>query len=168
MESTLVLRELEQIGPQVEALFRRSFEGRAAPRVPRHYVAFLRATQETFGYIHYHPFEPGVYLCGGLCVDASLYRRLGSAERDALRKQGSLSRWLIRESTAALEDRRAVFAFTGNTLSRRDALALGYVSTAPYLHLFSRARRHLLVQWHATGEEDRKALVRRVASGGPF
>jgi hypothetical protein len=141
----------------IDALFRRSF-GSAAPREPLHFVA--RAADGTVAaYVHYIGFKPGVYLCGGLCVAPRAYRALSPGARRQVAQAGSLSRWLLARSIAALEAKRAVFAFTGDARSRRDVLALGFEPAAgPYL----------VVQWHAAPREDRAGLVAVVATLGPF
>ena len=51
-----------------------------------------------------------------------------------------------------------MFAYTGDDRSRRDALALGFVPTGPFL----------LVQWHDLPEPSRAGLVKKVAAQGPF
>ena len=140
-------------------MFRRSFGG-SPPDVPRHFVAIPDSNRGLVaGYIHFRFFEPGVYLCGGLCVDSRIYRHLAAAERDSLAREGSLARWLSRESIAALGPKKAVFAFTGDTRSRRDAMALGFHATT---------YSFLLAQWHDISPAERLAVERRVAANGPF
>jgi hypothetical protein len=140
------------------ALFRRCFRSEP-PEYRRHFVAMRPSDELVAGYIHFTEFERGVYLCGGLCIDARLYRRLSPGERAAIAGRGSLSRWLLDEGIAALGHKRAVFAYTGNILSRRDVFALGFVPAAG---------RFLLVQWHQEPGHSREALVRRVEALGPF
>jgi hypothetical protein len=149
---------MERPDKQVEALFRASF-GTGPPDFPMHYVARWHRDGSVRAYLHYTVHEPGVYLCGGLCVDARLYRQLPVAERATLREAGSLSRWLLRESIAALPGKRAVFAYTGNAASLRDGLALGFTPTP---------HRHLIVQWHGATRGERAAIESRVAALGPF
>lgn len=140
------------------ALFKRSF-GADPPTFPRHFIAFHNANRAVAAYIHFTKFEPGVYLCGGLCVDKSVYRALTKRERAALARRGSLSRWLIEESVDALGPKRAVFTYTGNITSRRDGFAVGCVTAAG---------KYLIVQWHQEPESSREDLVRRVEALGPF
>ena len=153
----------------VADLFKRAFN-RSVPTFPRHFVATLQRDghEELAGYIHFTAFDDGVYLCGGLCIDTRVYRRLTPLERSRVASYGSLSRWLILASTSALGAKRAVFAYTGHTRSRTDAFALGYVPAKSALSFFSRARKYLLVQWHNELDADRVQLVRRVAAHGPF
>jgi len=140
------------------ALFRRCFRSEP-PEYRRHFVAIRPSDELVAGYIHFTEFERGVYLCGGLCIDTRLYRRLSPDERVAIAARGSLSRWLIDESIAALGPKRAVFAYTGNTRSRTDAFALRFVQTE---------NRFLLAQWHDEPAPLRSELVLRVAAHGPF
>jgi hypothetical protein len=153
------LEETAQAGPEAERLFRRKF-GAAPPDFPRHFVARSRGeTPAVAAYIHFTAAAPGVYLVGGLCVDTRIYRTLTREERERVAAAGSLSRWVIERSTRALGARRAVYAFTGNTLSVRDALALGYEPAHG---------KHLYVQWHGEPAAGRAALTERIAQLGPF
>lgn len=152
------VEELAAKDSRVDRLFRRSF-GAPPPEEPRHFGAVHRATRELGGYIHFREERPGVFLLGGLCVDASLYRRLAPAERQAIARAGSLSRWLLGNAIAALGSKRAVFAYTGHAGSRRDCLALGFEpACGPYL----------LVQWHDAPPAERRTLADAIAARGPF
>jgi hypothetical protein len=146
------------LGAFERALFMRSF-GSPPPDYPQHFVARHRATGVPAGYVHYTRHSDGVYLCGGLCVDKGIYRKLTADERRVAKGHGSLSRWLLNESIALLTGKAAVFAYTGNLLSVRDGLASGFVST-----------RHprLIVQWHAAPREEQPRLVAAIAAIGPF
>lgn len=154
------VRELHAPDERVDALFRRSF-GTPAPREPRHFVATHRrgAREHVVAYIHFTEWRPGVYLCGGLCVDERVYRTLTAPERSVVAARGSLSRWLSDEAISALPAKIAVFAYTGNTRSRRDAAAIGFVPLdVP----------NLFVQWHGFDSDQQGPLVRAVAELGPF
>jgi hypothetical protein len=159
------VQEIERPDGAAIELFERAFKS-PAPTEPRHFVAILRRKgdrgigRRIGGYIHFIRFEDGVFLCGGLCVDSRLYKTLSRDERAAIAREGSLSRWLISNSIAALGRTTAVFAYTGDKRSRSDALAVGFIlAEAPFL----------LVQWHdALPESSRAALVSRVAAHGPF
>jgi len=142
------------------SLFRRAFGG-DPPSEPRHFVAIFREgiANRVVGYVHFSSFEPGIYLCGGLCVDSRTYRKLSGAQRAEVAARGSLSRWLLSESIAGLGAKEAVFAYTGDPRSRRDVMALGFVPTqSPYL----------LVQWHSSNLDARPSMVERVNALGPF
>ena len=148
------MREVAAPDARAAALFRRAF-GSAHPDFPRHFVAERDGV--VAGYVHFTQQEPGVFLVGGLCVDATLYRRLAKPEREAVGASGSLSRWILSRAIDSLGAKRAVFAYTGNTMSRRDTRALGFEpASGPYL----------LAQWHE-GPRD-AALLARIAALGPF
>jgi hypothetical protein len=159
------VQEIERPDSASIELFQRAFKS-PPPMEPRHFVAILHRNDDREnghrigGYIHFSRFEDGVFLCGGLCIDSRVYRTLQRDERVEIARQGSLSRWLSLKSIAALGHTKAVFAYTGDPRSRRDALALGFVATqAPFL----------LVQWHETVPDDsRAALIARVDAHGPF
>jgi hypothetical protein len=154
------VREISRADPGASALFQRAF-GAPPPDFPRHFIATLAAdgAERVVAYIHYTEFDAGVYLCGGLCVDSRAYRALDAPRRGEIARRGSLSRWFIDQSIAALGQIRAVFAYTGDVRSRRDAFALGYEPTES---------KFLLVQWHAEPLATRPSLVARVAAHGPF
>jgi len=154
------LAELPRPDAEVERLFRRLFRA-PAPDYPRHFVAYHSegADRRLAAYVHYTAPEPGVFLIGGLSVDASIYRRLSPEQREAVAREGSLSRWLLEESITALEGKRAIFAYTGDTRSRRDIEALGFARAAGAF---------LWVQWHAEPGEARAALIARIEALGPF
>lgn len=152
------LEQLSHVDSQVNVLFQASF-GSAPPDFPLHFVARWGADGSVRGYVHYTRHEPGVYLCGGLCVDARPYREMSKEDRALLKDAGSLSRWLLRHSIERLPDKKAVFAYTGNTMSIRDGLASGFVDTG---------HRHLIVQWHGAVPPERPALLERIAALGPF
>ena len=152
------VRELEHPAPAAP-LFRRSF-GAEPPSIPRHFVAVPRFdADQVSAYVHFRECEPGVYLCGGLCVDTRVYRRMSAQTRTQLKSAGSLSRWLSDTSIGMLGRKRAVFAYTGNVRSRRDAFALGFELTG---------HPHLLVQWHDEPQAKRGELLSDVARLGPF
>jgi peptidoglycan/xylan/chitin deacetylase (PgdA/CDA1 family) len=153
----LALREVATLDDDVADLFRRSF-GSDPPDFPRHFVA-RDPDGQVVGYVHFTQQEPEVFLVGGLCVDFRAYRRMSNGERDVVALEGSISRWILSESIAALGSKRAVFAYTGNTMSRRDVLALGFVPASG---------RYLLVQWHGEPAGERPPLVSRITAAGAF
>ncbi len=155
--------ELEEVGSPdalLTQLFMRSFGG-APPSEPAHFAAFYceGRRRTACAYVHQTKYSPGVFLVGGLCVDTSLYRRMPPTVRRQIGEHGSLSRWLLARSIELLGPKRAVFAYTGSVLTRRDCDALGFISAAG---------PNLLVQWHDEPEVERKGLVRSVAALGPF
>lgn len=154
-----VLREVRAPDERVAALFHKVFRS-PPPDFPRHFVA-LRGTEadaRLAGYIHFTAWQPGVFLCGGLCVDPSVYRHLTKEERGSVGEAGSLARWITDQSIRLLGPKRAVFAYTGDTRSRRDGFAIGSVPVG----------RHLIVQWHEEPLEARDALVEQVDALGAF
>jgi hypothetical protein len=156
----VTVREVHGLTPEIKTLFERSFRI-PAPDFPRHFVAMVDTKQgeRLGGYVHYVEYEKGVFLIGGLCVDSRVYRLLPADHRAHIASHGSLCRWLSDESIAALGPKRAVFAYTGDTSTRRDAFALGFAETPS---------PHILVQWHGEPEATREALIRRIEARAPF
>lgn len=143
---------------EIRHLFLVSFDS-SPPETPRHFIARYRRTGEVCGYVHYTEYLPYVFLCGGLCIKRSTYRHLSRKEREVVTRHGSLSRWLLNESISRLEPNWAVFAYTGNTASKRDGIASGFVETSC---------QHLIVQWHDAPGEERVRLIESVSVVGPF
>lgn len=139
-------------------LFSTSF-GAKPPEIPFHFIARHRRTGDVCGYIHYTEQMPGVYLCGGLCIDKMVYRRLSAAEKGVVARHGSLSRWLLNKSIAKLPRKSAIFAYTGNIMSRRDGLATGFLETR---------NPRLIVQWHGAPDSARAGLIESISRLGPF
>jgi hypothetical protein len=154
-----VVERVDDPDARIDALFAKCF-GAAAPREPLHFTAVRAGSpRRVAGYVHFLPYKPGIFLCGGLCVDSAIYRTLTPPERERVAQRGSLSRWLSEQSIALLESKQAVFAYTGDARSRRDAAALGFEpARAP----------HLFVQWHQAPAADRGGMVEDVARLGPF
>ena len=153
------LEELERADARADALFRKSFHA-PAPDIPRHFVAVHKQQRGLVaGYVHYTVYEPGIFLLGGLCVDPASYRVLKAEERRSIAAEGSLARWLIKRSIERLGPTLAVFGFTGDTRSRRDTRALGFIQAAePFL----------IVQWHSQPLSARPGLIEKIAALGPF
>lgn len=154
------IEEVPAADAQVVALFDRSFKS-PPPDFPRHFVASHRERGRSVvcGYVHHTKLDEGVFLVGGLCIDPSVYRRASPAVRSEIRQHGSLSRLLLARSIELLGEKRAVFAYTGNTMTRRDGEALGFLPAS---------NDYLMVQWHEEPPERQAALVQKVAQLGPF
>jgi hypothetical protein len=159
MSFPFAIEERATVDADIEGIFSRAFHA-PPPSSPRHFVGVHAGEpRRVCAYVHYTAFEPGVYLLGGLCVDASIYKDVSPEVREAVAAKGSLSRWVMEASIAALGPTRAVFAYTGNVMSRRDTDALGFrVARPPYL----------IVQWHDEPAAAREALAERIAKLGPF
>ena len=151
--------EFDRPDERVRALFDKQFHA-PPPDFPRHFVAVLNQNSHAIsGYVHFTAHEPGVFLLGGLCVDSLVYRQLTANDRAIVAAEGSLARWLMKNSIQRLGPLRAVFGYTGDTRSRRDTAALGFVPAAqPYL----------IVQWHQQPFATRAALVEAIVNLGPF
>jgi hypothetical protein len=152
--------ELTTPDADVAALFQHAFKS-PPPDYPRHFIASYRTENRRIicGYVHHLQLEDGLFLVGGLCVDPSFYRRVAPDTRTEIRQHGSLSRWLLAASIGLLGPKRAVFAYTGNTMSRRDCHALGFDSASG---------EYLMAQWHNEPAERRASVIARVAQLGPF
>jgi hypothetical protein len=143
------------------ALFRRKF-GHPLPDFPTHYIATYRETgaAEVVGYVHMTALDE-VRLCGGLCVDETVYRRMSPAALTIVRVAGGIAKLMVAVSTADRGDALASFGYMGNRQSQLIAEDVGYErALAPHIYAF----------WHedATSREMRAASVEKVRKLGPF
>lgn len=129
-------------------LFKLAFNERI-PVTPVHYVAFAQVSPaefETVGYYHVD-YRTEYALVGGLCV-APDYRDKGLGEK--------LSVFVFEQGGA----RKAFFSYTGNPVSARIALRIGYEETA---------HQHLFVRWlNFATDIEKERLIAEVAALGPF
>jgi hypothetical protein len=163
MQRALAVVSVERVDdPSAAAgLFRRKF-GDPLPDFPAHYLATLRDTgvPEIVGYVHMTRHDE-VRLCGGLCVDHAVYRRMGPAALAIVRAAGGIARLMVAVSTADRGDAAASFGYMGNRQSQLIAEDVGYERVvAPYLHAF----------WHAEPMPAgaRAAIVEKVRKLGAF
>lgn len=157
------IEEVADATPFAGELFQRKFK-HPVPDYPRHFVAFYQAaegTRSTIGYVHYLPFE-NVYLCGGMCVDTPMYRKLPKAHMDGIRRAGSLAEYLLRETFEMVGPCAAIFGSVGDATARVVDLRVGFIDTG---------EPHLMVVWRdarTAGETEKQALVRKIAALGDF
>lgn len=163
MERALALVSVQRVAdPQAAApLFRRKF-GHPLPDFPAHYLATYRGAgaAEVVGYVHMTALED-VRLCGGLCVDETVYRRMSPAALAIVRVAGGLARMMVAASTADRCDALASFGYMGNRQSQLIAEDVGYErALAPHIFAF----------WHEEpmAPAVRAALVEKVRKLGPF
>jgi hypothetical protein len=163
MERALAIVSVERVtDPQAAtALFRRKF-GHPLPDFPAHYIATYRESgaAEVVGYVHM-TVQEDVRLCGGLCVDETVYRRMSPAALTIMRVAGGLARMMVAVSTADRGGALASFGYMGNRQSQLIAEDVGYErALAPHIFAF----------WHedSTAPEARAALVEKVRKLGPF
>jgi len=156
----ITIEEVDDAAPLAGALFQRKF-GHPIPDYPRHFVAFHHSPdrpRSVVGYLHYLPHED-VYLCGGMCVDNSAYRRMTTAELSALREAGSLAEFLLRQTFEMVGPCAAIFGSVGDATARNVDLRAGFIDTD---------EPHLMVVWRDAAVEDQPALVAKVKALGAF
>jgi ribosomal protein S18 acetylase RimI-like enzyme len=132
----------------VSHLFRQAFD-QPAPVEPVHYVAFAQLSSTTFevaGYYH-ADYRDDYILLGGLCVEPR-YRNRGIGERLAAAVFDDIG------------DKKAFFSITGNPVTERMVLSMGYEKTS---------QQYLVVKWmKRLSQEDRERFTAEVAALGPF
>ena len=154
------IAEVDDAAPLAGELFLRKFK-HPIPDYPRHFIAFHLAADGARGvaaYVHYLPHD-NVYLCGGMCVDAGLYRRLSAGELSQLRAAGSLDAYLLRKTFDMVGPCAAIFGGVGDATARNVDLRAGFVDTG---------EPHLMVVWRDAAEAEKSALIAKVKALGGF
>ena len=152
--------EVDDVEAAAGDLFRRSFRG-APPDFPRHYIArvTIDGGWRTIGYVHMTPSE-GTYLCGGMCMDERVYRRLPAERRATLKAIGGVAEQMLRYVFADCGDGLAIFGYVGDRRAERVDLRAGFRHTG---------HKHLIVYWpRPLPESEQQALIAKVAAIGPF
>lgn len=146
-------------------LFRRSF-GHEVPTYPRHFVLVFSPPPDlddtrprVVAYVHQSPFDE-VYLCGGMCVDATAYRRFPRRLFDQVKAEGGLATIVTRDSIAMLGASPAVFGHVGEPRARQADLRTGFVDTG---------HEYLMVYWRRElPPTEQRRLIEKAAAHGPF
>jgi hypothetical protein len=146
-------------------LFRRCF-GHPIPDYPRHFVLVYSppsgeedTTPRVVAYVHQLAHEE-LYLCGGMCVDESAYRRMPKWLFRQVREEGGLATIVTRDSMGMLGESPASFGHVGEPRARAADLRTGFVDTG---------REHLMVYWRRElAPAERERCIERIAALGPF
>jgi hypothetical protein len=142
-------------------LFRRRFHC-DPPNYPRHFVAFYRASRETYqaaGYVHYSPYED-CFLCGGLVIDERLYRKIPPEHRKLIRDAGGIAEAMLRSTFARLRDAPAIWGYVGNKQAEAVDLRAGFIHTH---------HQHVMVVWNRElSDQEKKERIERIIAVGPF
>jgi hypothetical protein len=159
--ASLRLQEVTEGSAEAAALFQKSF-GHPLPDMPRHFLLLYQSTDAApvlAAYIHHLQFE-NVYLCGGMCVDAGVYRQMPKQLYQQIKNEGGLATIIARESFSRLGDSVAVFGHVGEPRARQADLRAGFVDTD---------RPHLMVVWRKSlPPDEQKILIDKVEALGPF
>jgi len=157
----LLVEEVSNAEFYIGDLFRRRFGG-DPPGYPRHFVAFYRASRETYqavGYVNYLRHEDCV-LCGGLVIDDRLYRKMAPEHRKLIKEAGGIAEIVLRSSFARLRDFPAIWGYVGNKLAEAVDLRAGFIHTY---------HQHVMVVWnHELSNEEKNARIERIVALGPF
>lgn len=152
--------EVEDAVALAGELFFKKF-GHPVPNYPRHFVAIYAphaGERATIGYVHCLPFE-NTFLCGGMCTDVTVYKKMPRAHRDDIRARGSLAEYLLTTTFTMLGDYAAIFGSVGDATARNVDLRAGFIDTGEL---------HLMVVWGKATETEKPALIRKVWALGAF
>ena len=134
------------------ALFRKSFNSEI-PQFPHHMlVRFIGGNHEEppiVGYVHFTATKD-FYLCGGMCIDATAYKRMDATHRTRIGEAGGITEIMLRACFHDLSDKPAIFGYCGDARAMKVDLRAGFVPTQhPYL----------IVHWKHEISESKKALL---------
>ena len=126
------------------------------------YVALYRWPSglfETVGFCNWIKHGE-VYLEGGMCVEASFYRRLSRPHWKQCKSSGGVAQLLMQRAAEQLTDCVAWFGYCGDKKAMAVDKRLGYVATKhPYV----------IVKWFRTlSKRDEEALIEEIAKLGQF
>ncbi|HTS22292.1 MAG TPA: hypothetical protein VMN79_10840 [Casimicrobiaceae bacterium] len=100
------------------------------------------------------------YLCGGMCVRSSFYRRLPREHWVACRARGGVAQIVLETAFSTLTDCVAWFGYCGDRKAYIVDIRAGYQPTR---------HRYLIVKWNASLDATgQRALEDRLAAIGPF
>ncbi len=161
--------------PFAEELFRESFNapfpvprndaGLSIPTPPenwRQYVAVYAwpdGNTETVGFCNWIKYGE-VYLEGGMCVRKNFYRRMPKEHFRQCQEKGGIAQMMMAKAAQEIDDCKAWFGYCGDAKALAVDLRAGYQPTA---HEF------LIVKWfQQVAEDEKRALIARIAAIGPF
>lgn len=157
ISDVLEIVEVNDAAPFAADLFKRLFNA-VIPDFPKHYIAIYRSDKTRIaGYVHFTQAAE-MYLCGGLCIDARLYREMPSEDRARVASDGGIAEVMLRECFLDLNDRDAIFGYCGDLKSMKVCLRAGFQPTQhPFLivhwkgTLTDQRKNHLIAEAHAVG-----------------
>ncbi len=158
----LEVNEVRTPSPQAAALFKKSFNAEI-PLFPHHIeVRYLGSNQNEppiVGYVHFTATKDA-YLCGGMCIDATAYKRMDATHRARIGQAGGITEIMLRACFHDLTDKPAIFGYCGDVRAMKVDLRAGFVPTQhPYL----------IVHWkHEVSDSSKAELVAAAYAIGAF
>ncbi|MEP6996058.1 MAG: hypothetical protein ABI900_00340 [Betaproteobacteria bacterium] len=132
------------------------------PEAWRQYVAFYKWAENSFepvGFCNWIRYGD-VYLEGGMCVHATIYRRMSRDQWAECRSRGGIAQLMMEAAARELNDCDAWFGFCGDRKAWIVDARFGYVSTD---------KKYLIVKWFRELSPARQQeLIEQVAKIGPF
>lgn len=139
--------------------------GLSIPTPPENWrqeVAFYKWSEqhiEVVGFCNWIRYAD-CYLCGGMCVQRSFYRRLPHEHWPMCRDRGGVAQIMLETAFRHLTDCRAWFGYCGDRKAYLVDIRAGYKPTR---------HKYLIVNWNAElAEPEKRALEDRLAAIGPF
>ena len=159
-----LLEVIEMVAPPAPAavLFRKSFNAEI-PQFPHHmlvrYIGGNHEEPPIVGYVHFTATKD-FYLCGGMCIDATAYKRMATTHRTRIGEAGGITEIMLRACFHDLSDKPAIFGYCGDVRAMKVDLRAGFVPTQhPYL----------IVHWkHEISDSSKAELVAAAYAIGAF
>jgi hypothetical protein len=132
------------------------------PNFPLHFVLLLKIYQEykTVGYVHYSKYNENSYLCGGLVVNANIFRKLDKEQRNFIKNKGGFAEIILRESFESLKPFDVIWGYVGDKLAEKVDLRVGFEKTH---------KKFIMAVWGKYYSNHEKIkLVDEVFKIGPF
>jgi hypothetical protein len=147
-----LLEVIEVTTPPTPAatLFRKSFNAEI-PQFPHHmlvrYIGGNSSEPPIVGYVHFTATKD-FYLCGGMCIDATAYKRMDATHRTRIGEAGGITEIMLRACFYDLTDKPAIFGYCGDVRAMKVDLRAGFVPTQ---------HQYLIVHWKHEISDSRKA-----------
>jgi hypothetical protein len=132
------------------------------PNFPLHFILQVEINRkyETVGYVHFTEHDHNSYLCGGLVINARIFRRLEKEQRSFIKTKCGFAEILLRESFAQLGTYDVIWGYVGNKLAEKVDLRVGFVKTH---------RQYIIAVWHISySDKEKFQLGENIYRIGPF
>ena len=132
------------------------------PDEPYHFVLLFNTQNgiETGGYVHFQRYKEREYLCGGLVVNANLFRRLLPEQRTVIKSMGGFAEILLKESFSKIKKWDVIWGYVGDKLAEKVDLRVGFRHTQ---------REYIMAVWGKEFSElEKYDLIEQVYKVGPF
>lgn len=155
------VREVTDAEQKAGDLFFNAFRCKI-PTDPHHFVLEVKTHEgiETCGYVHYQKYKYRQFLCGGLVINAKIFKKLSPELRMLVKSNGGFAEILLKSSFNKLKPWDIIWGYVGDKLAEKVDLRVGFKHTH---------RKYIMAVWGKNySEVDKYALVEEIHKIGPF